>query len=164
MRNVIASAALLLSLAVAAIAPASAAPFVSKTAGMSIELPAGYQAKTKGDVFIHATDATGDVEVTIVVVEPDAKKAFALADKKLAEDFTAIKWSKPMTSKINGVPGVMRLGSGQRGGKPVDLAVVLVAPTPRKKGVLVAAVVDHDKMDAHKTELAAIVDSLKPAH
>jgi hypothetical protein len=162
MRTVITTAALLLSL-VFAVPAATAAPLVSKTAGMSIELPANYTAQTKGDVLIVAQDSTGEAGLLVVVVDQaNAKKALKLLGAKASSIFTNAKWGKPKATKISGLSGFEVHGAALMQGKPVDVAVLVLGPTPTGKGLLIFGAIEHGK-DVHKAEIGAILQSLKPA-
>ena len=44
----------------------------------------------------------------------------------------------------------------------LDVLVVVAGPTPAKKGVIMLAVVDHDKLKTNQRTIQSIFQSLKP--
>lgn len=143
--------------------PARAEVLTSKAGQVSIDVPSGWKSAGKGDVLTIA-DPTGEVAVLFFVVEKgDLKKAGDYLDAQLAKTATDIKWAdKPKQLTVDGMPGLALDGTCAVNGKPVKMGAVFLA-TPAKKGLVVLAMVDADKHDAHKAEIKSLFGSLKQA-
>jgi hypothetical protein len=142
---------------------ASAEVKTHPTAKVSIDIPSNWTSKSDGDVMM-VTDPTQDVAFIIVVAElADLNSAVAGLDKKLAGTLTDVKWAgKPQDMALNGMKGIKNQGTGKVNGKPADLGLIVVK-TPAKKAFLVVAAVDSAKKAAHKDEIKAVLNSIKPA-
>jgi hypothetical protein len=134
----------------------------SKAAKVSIDIPAAWKMDVKDDLM-RGESADKAVALMFWVVESgDVKEATKKLDHELYQAIAKLKWEAPRKATINGLTAAYVDGHGYSVNKIVDLQVVVVGPTPSKKGVIVVAAVDHMKLEGHTAELDAIFKSLRP--
>jgi hypothetical protein len=135
------------------------------TAKVSLDIPSGWATKSDANTMI-VTDPTTDLAFILVVSDAaDLKKSFAGVDKMLDNVITDLKWpSPPKAMKLNGMNGLKNEGTAKAkgSGQPASLGLFIVE-TPAKKALVVVAVVETTKLAAHKAEIKAFMNSLKPA-
>jgi predicted Zn-dependent protease len=156
--------ALIVLLVTFSAAPAFAEVKTHPTAKVSMDVPDGWKMGGKGDT-VTVTEPKGELAFILMVSEAaDFQKSVTALDAQVAKVASDIKWAQkePTPTKLNGMDGIMNKGSAKVQGTPADLGL-LVLKTPSGKALLVLAVVDSSKKEAHKDEAKAFVESIKPA-
>ena len=152
-----------LVLASAAIAgTAQAEVKTHKAAQVSLDVPAGWKGQGDENNMV-LLDPKEEVMFVLRIVEgSELQKALNDADVFIAKQIEKPTWKDKKDVKLNGMNSITREGTGTYKGKPVDVGVLVIA-TPSKKFLLVLALIDHSAAAAHKTEVRAFVNSIKPA-
>jgi hypothetical protein len=142
---------------------AAADVHINKVSKVSVDVPKTYKMTDKDDVI---RGESADHAVALFQWNVDTSDP-AEAEKQLATELYAmigsLTWDKPRSEKVGGMAASWIDGTGRSVGNMLDIHMVLAGPTAAKKHVIVAAIVDHAKADAHKAEITAILKSLKPA-
>lgn len=158
MRTLIASALIVLAASVSA----TAAPIVSKTGKVSVELPASWKTQAKGDTLLVAADAKKEIGVVFMITDPEATEAtLAELRKAVGAKLKGETWEAPSQLTLNGMTGLAIEGSGMMSDKKAALSVIILE-TPAKKHVVLFGAVQADKEAAHAKEIEGILKSLKP--
>jgi hypothetical protein len=133
---------------------AAADPKVYPAAKLSITLPDKWKSKDakNGITMVGApADDAGMVIYPVTTPTPDGVRK-SVEDLLAAMKVTDLKWDKDIKQdKLNGVPVFVRKGTGTADKKPMDIGVMLAVND--KAGLVVMAVVQHDKSDGYKAEL-----------
>ncbi len=137
---------------------------VHKAGQVSVDVPTGWSLQAPDENTMIVMDPKQDVLVRLAIVDAaDTEKAVNVTEAQVRQFVQDVKWSDKHTPiKLNGMNGIRLEGSGAIKGKPVDLGVLLVE-SPSKKVVLVLVLIDHATVAAHKAEVSAFLNSLKPA-
>lgn len=156
----------LLSLLILALAGgvAGADVYTSKAGKVSIAIPKQWQVNAT-DELVRAASANNEVAFVFWVVDsPDVKAALTKLESELYSSIRGLKWvDNPKKLKINKLPGTWVEGMGTSGrGTQLDVIVFVAGPTPAKRGVILLAVVDHDKYVANRSAIQSIFATLKP--
>lgn len=143
---------------------AGADVYKSKTGKVSIRVPKKWPANVKDDL-IRAASPNNEVAFVFWVVDsPDLKSALSKLEGELYSSIQGLKWvdqTKKLT--VNKLPGTWVEGVGVSSrSTQLDVIVFVAGPTPSKKGVILLAVVDHDKYEANRPAIQSIFSSLKP--
>ena len=136
----------------------------SKTGKVTIDIPKGWQV-TATDELIRAASANNEVALVLWVVDkPDVKEALTKLEGELYSAISGLRWiDKTKKLKVNKLPATWVEGVGVSSrSTQLDVIVLVAGPTPAKKGVIVMAVVDHDKLKANRRAIQSIFRSLKP--
>lgn len=142
---------------------AGATVYKSDVAKVSIDIPKTWSVDAKDDL-IRAASANGDVAFVMFVVDSaDLKEALKRLEGELYSSIQGLKWvDKTKKLKVNRLSGTWVEGVGVSSRSTQLDLVVLVAGTPAKKGVILLAVVDHDKYEANRRAIQTIFGTLKP--
>lgn len=115
------------------------------------------------------TGESKDKEVALLAWPMDGTPDAPAVEKKLeGELYSAIaniKWDAPSTGKVHQLSAVYVSGTGHAKGGDIVVKSALVGPVAgpnnAKSWILVACAVHVDKLDAHKTEIQSILDSVQ---
>jgi hypothetical protein len=156
MRTVLVVLALLTSVAAADV-------HTSKVGKVSIEIPKKWSVNAK-DELVRAASPDNQVAFVFWVVDsPDVKAALGKLESELYSSIQGLRWvDKTKPIKIRTIVGTWVEGVGVSSRQTqLDVLVVVAGPTPTKKGVILLAVVDHDKLTAHQKTIKTIFETLK---
>lgn len=143
---------------------AGATVYPSKAGKVSIDVPKKWNVTAK-DELIRASSENNEIAFVFWVVESaDVKAALTKLESELYSSIKGLKWVNNMkTIKVRGMPATWVEGVGVSSrATQLDVLVLVAGPTPSKKGVVLLAVVDHDKLAAHKKLIKSIFETLKP--
>jgi hypothetical protein len=139
---------------------AAADVHTNKAAKVSVDIPKTYKMTETSDVM---RGESADKAVALFYWNIDTSDP-AEAEKKLAGELYSmvgsLQWQKPKAQKVHGMEAQWIDGSGRSVGDTLDIRMVLASAA---RPVMVVAIVDHAKADAHKAEIDGILKSLKPA-
>jgi hypothetical protein len=143
---------------------ASADVLAVKAGKVSVDIPKTWAVNVKDDLI---RSASGDNQVAFVlwvVGSTDTKAALTKLEGELYSSIQGLKWvEKTKKLKINKLRTTWVEGVGvNAAGAQLDVLVVVGGPTPTKKGVIMLAVVEHEKLVANEKAIQAIFQSLKP--
>jgi hypothetical protein len=144
---------------------ASADVHRNKAGKVSIDIPKKWTVDVK-DEMIRAVSPSNEVALVVFIVESaDVKAALTKLEGELYSSVQGLKWvDKPKKLKVNKLAATFVEGVGVSSrATQLDVLVTVAGPTPAKKGVIVMAVVDHDKLATNKAAIQAIFQTLKPA-
>lgn len=137
----------------------------SKAGKVSIDLPKKWQV-TASDELVRATSPDNEVAFVMWVVDsPDLKAALKKLEGELYSSIQGLRWvDKVKKLKVNKLPAswVEGVGVSSRA-TSLDVLVLVAGPTASKKGVILMAIVDHDKLVANRPTIQSIFRTLKPA-
>jgi hypothetical protein len=98
-----------------------------------------------------------------IVESPDVKDALKKLEGELYSSIQSLRWvDKTKKMKVNKLAGTWVEGVGVSSRSTQLDVLVFVAPTGSKKGVILLAVVDHDKYEANRPAIQSIFGTLKP--
>jgi len=141
---------------------ASADVKAAKTAKLTLDVPATWKITVTDDTM---KGESKDKDIALLVWTIDSADVPA-AEKKLEGELyravASLKWGKPTTGKVHGLPITYFDGIGHVVGGDVDVKAALIGPSKAKKVLLVVAAVAHAKVDAHTAEVKALFDSVQP--
>lgn len=158
MRTLLATALIVL----AATVSATAAPIVSKTGQVSVELPDSWKTQATGDTLLVSADPKNEIGVVFMITDPGKTEAtLAKLRKSVGKRLKGDTWEAPQQLTLNGMSGLLIEGSGMMKDKKVSLSVVILE-TPAKKHVVIFGSIQADKAAAHAAEVEGILKSLKP--
>jgi hypothetical protein len=143
---------------------ARAEVYKSKAAKVSIDIPKKWTVDAK-DELIRAASANSEVAVVLWVADsPDVKAALTKLEGELYSAVKNLKWvDKTKKLKVNKLKGTWVEGVGLSSrATQLDVIVFVAGPTPAKKGVILFAVVDHDKYETNRSAIQSIFGTLKP--
>lgn len=143
---------------------AHAGVHAAKAAKVTIDLPAKWTVDTQ-DEFIRAASDNNEVAFALLVVDkPDLKEALTRLEGELYSAVQGLRWIDKTTKlTIGKMPSTLVQGAGVSSrATALDVLVVVSGPTPAKKGVIMFAAVDHDKLKANNKAIMAAFKSLKP--
>lgn len=110
------------------------------------------------------TGESKDKEVALLAWPMDGTPDAPAVEKKLeGELYTAIaniKWDPPSNGKVHQLSAVYVSGTGHAKGGDIVVKSALVGPVG-KSWILVACAVHVDKLEAHRTEIQSILDSVQ---
>jgi len=142
---------------------AEAGTKVSKSGGVSIDVPDAW--KVSGtDRLVGIADPDRHMGLLLFIVDKsDAEKVLTGIDKQLAKTATDIRWSKKTKPiKLNGMKGMSRDGSATMDGKEVLTTEMFLGPTGTGKAIVAFAGADPGWLKSHGAELLATFKSIKP--
>src|ERR1041385_6574799 len=137
---------LVLLIAMTAIAHADVYP--SKAGKVSVDIPKKWSVNAT-DELVRASSADNQVAFVFWILDStDVKAALTKLEGELYSSIQGLKWvDKTKKLKISGMPATWVEGvGGNAAGNQLDVLVVVAGPTKTKKGVLMLAVVEHDKL------------------
>jgi hypothetical protein len=143
---------------------ASANVYKLKPAKVSIDIPKQWTVDVKDDL-IRAASANNEVALVLWVADsPDVKAAVKKLEGQLYSSIQSLRWvDKTKKLKVNKLAGTWVEGVGVSSrSTQLDVIVFVGGPTPTKKGVILFAVVDHDKYEANRSAIQSIFGTLKP--
>jgi len=135
----------------------------SKLAKASISIPKKWTVTPK-DELIRAVSPDNTVAFVFWVADSaDTKAALKTLEGELYSSVQNLKWvDKTKSLKINRLPATWIEGVGvAASGNQLDVLVVVAGPTATKKGVIMFAAVEHEKLAANRKAIQAIFQSLK---
>ena len=144
---------------------ASATVYKSKAGSISVDIPKKWTV-TATDEVIRAASANNEVALFVWVVEsPDVKEALKKLEGELYSSIHGLRWvDKTKKLTVNKLPGTWVEGVGMSArSTQLDVIVFVAGPTAAKKGVILLAVVDHEKYEANRAAIQAVFASLKRA-
>ncbi len=152
---------LLILLVVAGVAGADV--HKSKAGKVSVDIPKKWTVDAK-DELVRAVSPSGDVALVLWIVESaDLKAALTKLEGELYSSVMGLRWvdrTKKLT--VNKIKGTWVEGVGVSSRQTqLDVIVFVAGPTPTKKGVILMAVVDHDKYEANRPAIQSIFGTLK---
>lgn len=143
---------------------ASADTKSEKTAKLAITVPAGWKLDVKDAGM---TGESKDKEIALLawsVDNMDATAAQKRLDGELYRAVANIKWDAATTGKPKGGLATTYLtGVGKTKTGDIAVRAAVIGPGASKHSLLVALAVKVDKVDAHKTEIQTVLDSVRPA-
>jgi hypothetical protein len=156
--------ALVVLVVTALAATASADVHVLAPAKVSVDIPASWHIDAKASNMIRAASADQAVALVLWSIDdPSLSAATKEVDAQLVGVVKHQKWGRAQEDDLHGMRAYAVDGSGvSGGGNTVDLFVMIVGPTPSKKGAIVLAAVDHTKLDANWKALDAALRSVSP--
>ncbi len=144
---------------------ASADALELKAGKISVDIPKTWAVNVKDEPpLIRAASADNAVAFILWVVDStDTKAALTKLEGELYSSIQGLKWvEKTKKLKINKIPTTWVEGVGvNAAGAQLDVLVVVGGPTATKKGVIMFAVVEHEKLLANEKGIKAIFQSLK---
>lgn len=144
---------------------ASAGPLVVKAGKVSVDIPKSWAVNMKDEPpLIRSASPDNAVAFVLWIVDTtDTKTALTKLEGELYSSIQGLKWvDKTKKLKINKIPTTWVEGVGvNAAGAQLDVLVVVGGPTPTKKGVIMLAVVEHEKLVANENGIKAIFQSLK---
>jgi hypothetical protein len=143
---------------------AGAEVYKSKVAKVSLEIPKGWMVDAK-DELIRAASANNEVAIVMWVADSaEVKPALTKLEGELYSAVKNLKWvNKTKKLKVNKLKGTWVEGIGLSSrATQLDVIVFVAGPTPAKKGVILFAVVDHDKYEANRSAIQSVFGTLKP--
>lgn len=142
---------------------ANADVYKSKAGKVSVDIPKKWQV-TATDELIRAASADSQVAFVMWIVEsPEVKDALKKLEGELYSSIQSLRWvDKTKKMKVNKLAGTWVEGVGVSSRSTQLDVLVFVAPTSTKKGVILLAVVDHDKYEANRPTIQSIFGTLKP--
>jgi len=142
---------------------AGATPRTSKAGKVSIDVPASWRVIVTDDTM---KGESGDKEVALlswVVDSADVAAATKKLDGELYGAVAHLTWGKPRKARVHGLRASYVDGTGRAVGGTLDVKVIVVGPTPTKKGLIVVAAVTHAKLAAHAAEIQTLFQSIRRA-
>lgn len=136
----------------------------SKAGKASINVPKKWTV-TATDELIRAVSPDNAVAFVFWVAESaDTKAALKKLEGELYSAVQNLKWvDKTKKLKINKLPATWIEGAGVNvKAAQLDVLVVVAGPTAAKKGIIMFAAVEHEKLGANRKTIQAIFQSLKP--
>jgi hypothetical protein len=143
---------------------AHAEVYSSKAAKASIDIPKTWNV-TATDELVRAASPDNNVAFVFWVADSaDTKAALTKLEGELYSSVKGLRWvDKVKKLKINRLPATWVEGVGVTGNAAqLDVLVVVAGPTPAKKGIIMFAAVEHDKLLAKKAAIQKIFQSLRP--
>jgi hypothetical protein len=137
----------------------------SKAGKVSVDIPKKWSVVNASDELVRAASPDSAVAFVLWVVESaDTKAALKKLEGELYSSIQGLRWfDKTKQLKVNKLPATWVEGAGVNGAAAqLDVLVVVAGPTAAKKGVIMLAVVDHEKLVANKKAIETIFKSLKP--
>jgi hypothetical protein len=136
----------------------------SKAAKVQIDIPKKWTVDAK-DELVRAASPNNEVAFVLWVVDsPDIKGALTKLEGELYSSIQGLKWvDKTKKLTVNKLKGTWVEGVGMSSRQTqLDVIVFVAGPTATKKGVILMAVVDHDKYEANRPAIQSIFGTLKP--
>ncbi len=136
----------------------------AKSGKVSVDIPTKWSFDAK-DLLIRAVSPDNGVAFVLLVVESsDLKEGLKRIEGELYSSIQGLKWvDKVRKLSINKLPGKWVEGTGVNArGTQLDVLVVLAGPTAAKKGVIMMAIVEHEKLAANTKAIQGIFKTLKP--
>jgi hypothetical protein len=142
---------------------ASADVYPSKAGKVSIDVPKAWSVNATDELVRAASPDNVVAFVFWVVPTTDVKENVKNLEKELYSSIQGLRWvDKTKKLKINGIAATWVEGIGVNAAEtPLDVLVVIAGPTKTKKGILMLAVVEHDKLKANQKTIQAMFKTLK---
>lgn len=153
----------LVALTLTPIGTARADVYPSKAGKVSIVIPKKWSVKAT-DELVRAASPDNQIALVFWIVESaEMKPNLQKLEGELYSSIQGLKWVDDAKKlKINGIPATWVEGVGVSGtDHQLDVLVVIAGPTKTKKGVLMFAAVEHDKLKANQKTIQAIFQTLK---
>lgn len=142
---------------------AHAGVHTSKAGKVQITLPEKW-AFTETDELVRASSPDNSVAFVFWIVDSaDVKKGLSTLEHELYSSVQGLRWvDKLKKLKINAIPATFVEGVGVNAqSAQLDLLVTIAGPTKTKKGVIMLAVVEREKLEANKAAVQSIFQTLK---
>jgi hypothetical protein len=120
---------------------------------------------TASDELVRAVSPDGQVALVFWVVDSaETKEGIKTLEKELYSSVQSLRWvDKVKKVKINKLPATWVEGAGvNAAGNQLDVLVVVAGPTGAKKGILMFAAVEHEKLAPNIKAIRAIFQTLRP--
>lgn len=146
-------------------ASASARTVTSRTGQVAVDLPNTWNVeRLDKDTMVIATEPAGEAVLLFWIVDQgDVRMAVRLLDKEAAKMATKVRWKAgPTDVEVHGMRGIARKGRATLDGRRMHTGVVVLR-TRNGKGLIVLGMLEGAKRKQHKTEMANILTSLRPA-
>jgi hypothetical protein len=143
---------------------ASANVYKLKAGKVSVDIPKKWSVDAK-DELLRAASPNNEVALVAWIVDsPDVKAAVKKLEGELYSSIQSLRWvDRTKKLKVNKLKGTWVEGVGVSSrSTQLDVLVFVGGPTPAKNGVILFAVVDHDKYEANRSAIQAIFGTLKP--
>jgi hypothetical protein len=154
---------LVLLIALTATRVAHADVYPSKAGKVSVDVPKAWSVNATDELIRAASPDNAVAFVFWVVASTDVKENVKNLEKELYSSIQGLRWvEKTKKLKINGMAATWVEGIGVNASEaPLDVLVVVAGPTKTKKGVVMLAVVEHDKLKANQKTIQAMFKTLK---
>ncbi|HEX5060377.1 MAG TPA: hypothetical protein VFV99_13510 [Kofleriaceae bacterium] len=141
---------------------AGADVYKSKAGRVSIEVPKKWSVMAQDDL-VRGASPNNEVAVVMWIVDSaEVKDALKKLEGELYSAIQGLRWiDKTKKLKVNKIAGTWVEGVGVSSRSTQLDVIAFVAATPTKKGVIVLAVVDHDKYEANRSAIQSIFGTLK---
>lgn len=142
---------------------AHAGVHASKAGKVQITLPEKW-AFTETDELVRASSPDNSVAFVFWIVDSaDVKKALSTLEHELYSAVQGLRWVDKMKKlKINAIPATFVEGVGVNAqASQLDILVTVAGPTKTKKGVIMMAVVEHEKLKDNEPAIQSIFQTLK---
>ena len=137
----------------------------SKAGKVSVDIPKKWSVVNATDELVRAASPDGAVAFVMWVVESsDTKDGLKKLEGELYSSIQGLRWvDKVKKLKVNKLPATWVEGAGVNArAAQLDVLVVVAGPTSSKKGVILLAVVEHEKLVANRKSIETMFKSLKP--
>lgn len=136
----------------------------SKAGRVSVNIPNTWTVNATDELIRSASPDNAVAFVLWVVDSADTKAALERLEHELYSSIQGLKWvDKTKKLAINKLPATWVEGTGVSArATQLDVLVIVAGPTPTKKGVIMMAVVEHEKLAANKKAIQALFKTLKP--
>ena len=144
-------------------APAAAKVVQHAQAGVSVNLPDGWQIEGDGDLL--SAESPDDKIVALFIGVPKAQFEAVLGQLETMISEAGIKNSEigePAEGELNGMPALMVEGKGTFEGKPVEMGIVLAMPLTGENALIMLGLSEKGAADAQAKVLEKMLNSIKP--
>jgi len=142
---------------------AGADVYKSKAGRVSIEIPKKKWSVMAQDDLVRAASENNEVAVVLWIVDSaETKDALKKLEGELYSSIQSLRWvDRTKKLKVNKIAGTWVEGIGVSSRSTQLDVIAFVAATPTKKGLILLAVVDHDKYEANRSAIQSIFETLK---
>jgi hypothetical protein len=137
----------------------------SKAGKVSVDIPKTWTLVNASDELIRAVSPDSAVAFVLWLSDSaDTKAALRKLEGELYSSIQSLRWvDKTKKLKIGKLPATWVEGAGvNAAAAQLDVLVVVAGPTATKKGVIMLAVVEHEKLVGNKKTIESMFKSLKP--
>jgi hypothetical protein len=137
----------------------------SKMGKVSVDIPKKWSVVNATDELVRAASPDGAIAFVMWVVESsDANDGLKKLEGELYSSIQGLRWLDNVKKvKLNKLAATWVEGAGVNArAAQLDVLVVVAGPTSTKKGVIMLAVVEHEKLVPNRKAIEKIFKSLKP--
>jgi hypothetical protein len=142
---------------------ANADPIISKTGGVQVEVPEGYNGVAALDRMLKLTDPTDSLAIHLFVVDArNFTHVIKALEKELNTKTRNLRWrGVPNVVVLNGMQGVSTEADATINGQAVKVGGVILK-TPTNKYLCIVGIVNAAKEEGFATAMKGIFQSVKP--